>query len=62
MQLSGTMNVRFRLSYKFLLIDALKPRVSDVHKYFLHSLRLRGAAIAANNGVNESIFKRHERW
>lgn len=31
-------------------------------KFGLHSLRSGGATVAANNGVNDRLFKRHGRW
>ena len=34
----------------------------DVQKYGLHSLRARGATVAANAGVPDREFKRHGRW
>ena len=43
-------------------IWALSPHVSDIHKYCLHSLRSGGASAAANNGINDRMFKRHGRW
>ena len=31
-------------------------------KFGLHSFRSGGATMAANNGVNDRVFKRHGRW
>jgi integrase len=41
---------------------ALKPHVSDISKYCLHSLRAGGATAAAQNGIKDRLFKRHGRW
>lgn len=43
-------------------LKALKPHVTDVSKYCLHSLRSGGASAAANSGVKDRLFKRHGRW
>ena len=43
-------------------IAAVKPHVTDVSKYGLHSLRLGGATRAANFGIPDRLFKRHGRW
>ena len=43
-------------------LKALKPRVKDVSKYCLHSLRSGGASISANSGIKDRLFKRHGRW
>ena len=54
-----------KMSYtnlRCLFLDALKPHVSDVKMYCLHSLRSGGASSAANNGVRDRLFKRHGRW
>ena len=40
----------------------IKPHVSDISKYCLHSLRSGGATAAANNGIADRLFKRHGRW
>jgi integrase len=45
-----------------LLIDAIKPFVSDIKCYGLHSLRSGGATAAANMGIPDRLFKRHGRW
>ena len=45
-----------------VFIDALKPHVSDVKRFCVHSLRSGGASAAANNGVKDRMFKRHGRW
>ena len=45
-----------------LLIDAIKPFVSDIKCYGLHSLRSGGATAAANMGIPNSLLKRHGRW
>ena len=45
-----------------LFIEALKPHVSDIAKFGLHSLRSGGASAAANHGVPDRLFKRHGRW
>lgn len=54
-----------QLSYsKFrdLFLQAFKPRVQDVSKYCVHSLRAGGATPVANNGIPDRLFKRHGRW
>ena len=43
-------------------LAALSPHVTDISKYCLHSLRSGGASAAANNGVQDRMFKRHGRW
>ena len=40
-----------------LLIDALRPFVSDIKKYGLHSLRSGGATTAANLGISDRLQK-----
>ena len=40
-----------------LFIEALKPHVSDLKLYCLHSLRSGGATVAVNNGVKDRMFK-----
>ena len=43
-------------------MDALKPHVKDVSLFCLHSLKSAGATSAANRGIPDRLFKRHERW
>ena len=43
-------------------IEAIKPHVSDIKQYCLHSLRSGDATAAANSGVKDRMFKRHGRW
>ena len=45
-----------------ILKDKMKPIVSDISKFSLHSLRAGGASAAANAGVTDRLFKRHGRW
>ena len=45
-----------------LFRNALKPHVSDISKWGLHSLRAGGASKAANMGISDRFFKRHGRW
>ena len=45
-----------------LFIEALKPHVSDIAKFGLHSLRSRGASAAANHVVPDRLFKCDGRW
>ena len=44
------------------LIDMLKRVGVDPASYGLHSARSGGASWAANAGVPDRLFKRHERW
>jgi hypothetical protein len=47
-----------------MFLNALKPHVSDISKYSLHSLRSGGATADANSEceIKERMFKRHGRW
>ena len=45
-----------------LLLDKLKEVGLDPKEFGLHSLRAEGATAAANAGVPDRLFKRHERW
>ena len=44
------------------VLKVLKEIGLDEKKFGLHSLRSGGATVAANNGVNDRLFKRHGRW
>lgn len=45
-----------------LFMEAFKPRVDDISRFCLHSLRPGGATAAAKNGIGDRLFKRHGRW
>ena len=45
-----------------LFVDALRPHVSDIANFGLHSLRFGGASAAANYRVPDRLFERHGRW
>ena len=45
-----------------LFIEALKPYVSDISRYGLHSLRSEGATAAVSHVIPDRLFKRHGRW
>lgn len=58
-------NQNKKMSYtnmRELFLEVLRPHVSDIKKYALHSLRSGGATAAANNGIKDRLFKRHGRW
>ena len=40
----------------YLRMCLIKPHVSDISKYCLHSLRSGGATAAANNGIADRLF------
>ena len=44
------------------VLKAVKDIGLDESKFGLHSLRSGGATAAANNGVEDRLFKRHGRW
>ena len=44
------------------VLSALKPFVSDIKSYGLHSLRRGGATAAANLGIKDRLFQKHGRW
>ena len=44
------------------VIEGLKNIGAQTKSFDLHSLRARGATAAANLGVNDRLFKKHERW
>jgi hypothetical protein len=45
-----------------LLLNALALLGFDRSRFGLHSLRSGGATTAANDGVNDRLFKKHGRW
>ena len=49
-------------NFRKIFLEVLKPLVSDVSKFGLHSLRSGGATAAANRGISDRLFKRHGRW
>ena len=44
------------------MLDMFKALGLDPKSYGLHSARSGGASCAANNGVRDRLFARHERW
>ncbi|KAL5486467.1 hypothetical protein EMCRGX_G018950 [Ephydatia muelleri] len=54
-----------RLSYsraRKLLLEKIKSMGMDPALFGMHSLRAGGATAAANAGVPDRLFKRHDRW
>ena len=45
-----------------LELEAFKEIVPDISASGMHSLRSGGATDAANAGVPDRLFKRHDRW
>ena len=44
------------------LLSVIKSIGLDLAEFGTHSLRAGGATTAANNGVEDRLFKRHGRW
>ena len=44
------------------MLDAFKDIVPDISAIGTHSLRSGGALAAANAGLPDRLFKRHDRW
>ena len=44
------------------MLEAFKDIVPDISAIGTHSLRSGGATAAANSGVPDRLFKRHDRW
>ena len=45
-----------------ILLAALENLGLDKSKFVLHSLRSGGASAAANSGIEDRLFKKHDRW
>ena len=45
-----------------IFLEGLKPHVSDINRYCLHSLRSGGTSAAANRGISDRMLKHHGRW
>ena len=58
-------NVNKPISYSTIrssVLAAVKEAGMDPSRVGLHSFRAGGATMAANNGVDDRLFKRHGRW
>ena len=58
-------NTNKPLSYtrtREIVLNAFKSIGLQKEKFGLHSLRAGGATAAANNGIQDRLFKRHGRW